>query len=306
MPKQPVTFADYLSEAFHASYVFKGLGAVPVNKVGLAGMGILGCAFPGFWFVGAAAEVGYLWLLSTDERFQKYVRSKRNAVIETDKSMKMNAMISNLDPESVRRLNNMNANLAEVTRLMDMDSDGSTNFARESKLQNLNQLSVLFLRLLYSKRVISDSLQRTDVERIKREIKDISRQLEAPNLGEALARSLSGNLAIQERRLENIKKAEENLQVVNMELQRIENQLQLIREEVAINRSPEALTSSIDLISSTMNEAEDFMSRYSHLFSNINEGSAPSPVVGNPAATTSDSDSNSPPPPRRPTSEGQS
>lgn len=276
MARAPLSFLDYLSAAFNAAPIVRGLGAVPFNKLAVIGAGILGLANPGFWFVGAALEMGYLWMLSTDPRFQKWVQSMRMNVIQHDRAEKLGEMVNNLDETSVKRLNTLNANLHEIGKLMDLDADPSVSFMRDSKLQQLNQLSELFLRLLISRRVMSESLQRTDVGKLKREVKDIQRQLETPNLGEALQRSLRGNLQIQERRLENIKKAEENLQVVEMELQRIENQAQLIREEVAINRSPEGLSKSVDLITTTMEEAQAWMNNNADIFARIGEAGTPS------------------------------
>jgi len=299
MAKPALTFLDYLAAAFHASPPIPGMGAVPVNKLALFAGFMLGFVNPGFWFIGAALEMVYLWMLSTDPRFQKYVQSLRINVVKQEQSEKLNFMMSQLDESSNRRLQGLNSNLGEIQRLMDLDDSTTSDFMKESKQQNLNQLSVLFLKLLFTKRVINESLQRTDLDKLKKEIKELTRQLESPNLSEAYTRSLKGNLEIQERRLENIKRAEENLQVVDMELQRIENQVQLIREEMAINRSPEAISSGIDRISSTMAEAEAFMNSHSEFFNRFSEstGTSPVPAAESAAATP-------PPPPAQPTTQG--
>ncbi len=305
MPQEPLGYLDYLSEAFHASPPVKGMGPVPVNKVFLAGAFILGFANPGFWALAAALEIIYLYFLSTHPAFQKYVQAKRMKIVDASRAEKINSMILSLDPASKKRLNALNANLNEITRLMNIDSDSATSFLRETKQRTLQQLSDVFLRMMFSKRVINDSLQNTDVDKIKREAKEIEMQLQKPGINEALARSHKANLEIQVRRITNIEKANENLDLVEAELKRIENQVHLIREEVAINRSPEALSSTLDRIGNTLTETEDWMNRHSDFFSKV-AGSGeelPIPLPTPSVQFDSSDDSGTEPPPQTPVSQ---
>ena len=297
MAQEPLGYLDYLGEAFQAAPVVKGMGTVPVNKVFLAGAFILGFANPGFWALAAALEILYLYFLSTHPAFQKYVQARRLKIVDASRAEKINSMILSLDSASKKRLNQLNANLSEITRLMNIDSDSASSFMRETKQRTLQQLSDLFLRMMFSKRVINDSLQNTDADKIKREAKDLAIQIQGPGVSEALGRSLRANLDIQERRIENIKKAEENLALVEAELKRIENQVQLIREEVAINRSPEALSSTLDRIGNTLSETEAWMNTHSDFFSKV-AGSGdelPVPIPAMPSETESNDSSGSPP-----------
>jgi len=269
MARTPLGFWDYLSEAFHLRYPLPGLGALPVNKMGLAGAIALGLLNPGFWFLGAGMEVCYLWMLSTDPRFQKYIQSKRLNLIEQDKAIRINEMVRTLDKPSVARLEALNANLAQISRLMDMNSDGTMQFIRETKEKTLGQLPVLFLKLLVTRRMICESLERTDAAAIRRELRDLEKQLAGSGLSEALEKSVRGNIEIRQKRLENIGRAQENLKLVEMELNRIENQVQLIREETALNRTPEALSAGIDRISLTLGETEQWVDSHAEFLNRI-------------------------------------
>jgi len=271
MAKPSLTFMDYLSEAFSVEWNFSILGKLPVNKLALAGVGILGFMNPGFWFVGAALEIGFLWMTSTDSRFQHWVLANKMNVVEQSKSERMQAMVATLDRESTKRLERLNLNMSEINRLMDLSTDGAEQFVKQSKQQTLSQLPLLFLRLLVTRRLICQSLERTDVDKLKAEIKDLTHQLEAPDLGEALTKSVKGTIEIQQRRLENIRRAQDNLRLVEMELNRIENQAQLIREEIALDRSPEAITAGIDRINSTLGETEQWMDKHSEFFSKLSD-----------------------------------
>lgn len=270
MAKPPLSFLDYLSEAFHESPPIPGMGKMPVNKLACFGAVMLGFVNPGFWFAGAALEMGYLYMLSTDTKYQKVIQSRRINVVPIDKTAKINAMIMSLDKESADRLDQINLNLSEVKRLMDMDStSGAGDFMKESKQQTLEQLPILFLKLLVAKNLSLESLKRTNHDRLVKQSQDLKKQFESPDLSEALSRSIRGTLDILEKRLENLGKAKENLQLIEMELNRIENQMQLVREEVALNRTPEGISSSIDRINLTLNETEEWISTHSEFLSRI-------------------------------------
>lgn len=282
MTKPPIGFWEYISEAFHLRYPIPGLGALPFNKMAVAASAVLGLLNPGFWFLGAGLELGYLWMLSTDPRFQKYIQSRRMNLIEQDKSVRINEMIRSLEKPSVARLEALNRNLAKINELMDINSEGAMQFVRETQQKTLSQLPVMFVKLLFTQRLISESLEHTDAGKLKREIRDLEKQLAAGDIGEALMKSLRGNIEIKQKRLENIGRAEENNQLVEMELNRIENQVQLIREEIALNRSPEAISAGIDRINSTLGETEAWVNTHSDFLNRIGGGDQLLPI-GEPA-----------------------
>lgn len=269
MSKAPLGFWEYLSEAFNLRYPIPGMGALPLNKMGVAGSFALGLLNPGFWFLGAGLEVCYLWMLSTDRRFQNYIQSRRMNLIEQDKAVRVNEMVRTLDKASVTRLEALNANLAQINRLMDFNSDGAMQFVRETKQKTLGQLPVMFLKLLFTQRLIRESLAHTDADKLKREVRDLEKQLKVPEISEALQKSVRGNIEINQKRLENIGRAQENNKLVEMELNRIENQVQLIREEIALDRSPEALSAGIDRINSTLGETEAWVSTHSDFLNRL-------------------------------------
>lgn len=303
MAKPPIGFWEYIAEAFHLRYPVPGMGALPLNKMGVVGSIALGLLNPGFWFLGAGLELGYLWMLSTDPRFQKYIQSRRMNLIEQDKSLRINEMVRSLDKVSVTRLEALNRNLAKINELMDINSDGAVQFVRETQQKTLSQLPVMFVKLLFTRRLISESLEHTDAGKLKREIRDLEKQLAAGDIGEALMKSLRGNIEIKQKRLENIGRAEENNQLVEMELNRIENQVQLIREEIALNRTPEAISAGIDRINSTLGETEAWVNTHSDFLNRIGSsdqllpGEEPSylPPLQEPAPA--EEETQAPPPP---------
>jgi len=262
-PKRKPGFSDYLAEAFNAGLHIKGMGEIPVNKMFILGVFILGFSNPGFWFLGIALEFIYLWFLSTNPRFQNYVFAKQLEEVKESRSLKMNELIASLTPENHSRLKRLNSNLAEINKLMRWNIDESAGFMNQSRQQTLNQLPSIFLKLLKTKQLIEESLQRTKAGDISSEIKKLEKQLQAPNVSPAIEKSLKSNIEIHRKRIDNLSIANENQTLVELELQRIENQLHQVREEIALDGSPEGLSSSIDRVNSALGETQDWINNHS-------------------------------------------
>jgi len=228
-PKHKPGFSDYLAEAFNAGLQIKGMGEIPVNKLFILASFILGLSNPGFWFLGVALEFVYLWFLSTNPRFQNYVVGKQLSEVKESRSQKMNELIASLTPDNHSRLKRLNANIAEINKLMRWNVDEGANFMNQGRQQTLNQLPSIFLKLLKTRQLIEDSLQRTKANDISNEIKKLEKQMHNSDVSPAIEKSLRGNIEIHRKRLDNLSSAKENEMLVEMELQRIENQLHLVR-----------------------------------------------------------------------------
>lgn len=262
-PNNKPGYSDYLSEAFNAGLVIKGMGEIPVNKLFILGSFLLGFGNPGFWFLGMALEFIYLWYLAGNPRFQKYVQGKQLAQIKESRSQKMSELVASLSPDNHSRLKRLNASLAEINKLMNWNIDEGAGFLNQSRQQTLNHLPSIFLKLLKTRQLIEESLHRTKANDINTEIRKLEQQLKSIEATSALAKSLQGNIEIHKKRLDNLSVAKENEMLVEMELQRIESQLQLVREEIALDSSPEGLSANIDKINSTLGETQDWINSHS-------------------------------------------
>ncbi len=275
-PQRKPGYSDYLSEAFNAGLVIKGMGEIPVNKLFILGSFILGFSNPGFWFLGLALEFVYLWFLSSNPRFQKFVQGKQLFQVQQSRASKMNELIASLNPENHSRLKRLNASLSEINKLMNWNTDEGTGFMNQSRQQTLNQLPSIFLKLLKTKQLIEESLHRTKANEINSEIRKLEQQMKA-EVSPALAKSLQGNIEIHKRRLDNLSVAKENEMLVEMELQRIENQMQLVREEIALDSSPEGFSANIDKINNTLGETQDWINTHSDFLRKLSGPSIDSP-----------------------------
>ena len=94
------TYGDFVKEAFGWRTRIPGLGRMPLNQLFLAATAVLGLANPGFWFLGAAAELGYLVLKSTSPRFQALVRAEKLMADRETYSERVQKAVSRLTAES--------------------------------------------------------------------------------------------------------------------------------------------------------------------------------------------------------------
>lgn len=254
-----LSFWDYLREAFYRRVPVPGMGNLPVNLMALAAVAVLGMGNPGFWLLGAAAELTYLVGVAGSSRFQKLVQGERLLAAQRSWEGQLAGAVERLAEESrgrYRRLLGQCRRILGISASLDADSLGNL---RDLRSRSLNQLLAIFLRLLTSREVIVANLQHLDPKELEADIARLQEQFAEAGDHAPLARSLQGTLDIQRKRLENLGKARASLSVIDAELARIEQQVELIREESALSRSPGLLSERLDAVTSTMSETSRFL-----------------------------------------------
>jgi hypothetical protein len=244
-------FFDYITAAFNARPF--GMFVAP-NWVGLGAFGLLGFMEPGFWVLGAGLELGYLFLLATNERFQRLVSAGSVVEATADWNKRIQGLLVRLDAAD-RRLYDL---LAQRCRsIIDLQLQGASPATvpggLESQADGLGRLSWMFLRLLVARRSIRHVIGESgDAGDLRRRQATLERQQADESLGEELRRSLSGQLDILKQRLLQRTDAERKLAYIDAELERIQQQVELIREQAALSTDPELLTQRIDEITATL------------------------------------------------------
>jgi hypothetical protein len=261
-------FLDYVKAAFRRKVPVPGLGAMPLNPLALGVFAVLGIANPGFWLLGLAAELGYLFALSSSPRFQKLVDAERLVDAQSGWEDRVHLEVGKLTDESRRRYEQV---LAQCRRILGISEtlDGSgLGGVRGLRSSSLNQLLMIFLRLLRSRELIGENLQGVDRKDIQAEAQRIESRLGQVDRAKdaALARSLEGTLEIQKRRLANLDRARTSLAVIDAELARIEHHVELIREESAVSGKPEVLSDRLDAVTSAMGETTRWMADNAEFF----------------------------------------
>jgi len=297
MAGKSLSYWDYVKAAFHRQMPVTLLGGMPANKMALAAFAVLGIANPGFWFLGAAAEVAYLGLLSSSSRFQRLVRGERLAERAHDRDDRVQAAFQKLGRHSQTRYRNLVSECRQILGLA--VPEGGSDMLRGLRTGRLNELLWLFMRLLTSREQILNTQARVKRADLEENIASLRKRAEAAESKGALARSLWATLSIQVKRLENLENAAQNLAVVDAELERIEHQVRLLREESAVSAGPEVLSSRLDAISSSLTETSQWMDEHADLFGSEEPSEALSGTLPTLPATSLDEPPPPPPPPPR-------
>lgn len=267
MAGEALTYWDFVKAAFYRRVRLPLLGAMPVNQMALAAIGLLGFVNPGFWFLGAALELAYLGALSSSERFQKLVEGERLVARQRGWEASVQRAFAQLPPTAQLRYQ---ALLGRCARILGITtSAGQTGMLSGLRAGTLNQLLWLFLRLLSSRELILTTLAQVDEGELGADVARLEQRLAGVGEGSPLARSLQATLEIQKKRLENLAAARVNLAVVEAELERIEQQVRLIEEESAVAGGPDVLSARLDAVSSTLLETSRWMDQHAEFFRSL-------------------------------------
>ncbi len=270
MAKAAHSFGTYLRNAFFRKAPVPGLGAMPLNQMVLGLLAVLGLASPGFWFLGIAAEIGYLTLMAGNPRFQHLVDAETRVGDQRGWYDKVERAVASLGADSRQRYTRLLSQCRRILGISASYDEVSLGTLKDLRGRSLNQMLWIFLRLLRSREVIAENLENLDRGELEVKIAELEGELEkAEGKPSALVRSLGGSLDIIRKRLENLDRAQESLQVIDAELQRIEGQAELLREEAAVSGNPELLSSRLDAVTSTMDETSRWMDAQSDLFSTL-------------------------------------
>ncbi len=261
-------FWDYVKAAFLRRARLPGLGHMPLNLTGLAGIALLGLWNPGFWLLGIAIEVAYLVLKASSPRFQKLIQGEALLMQQKGGEQKVQQVIQSLSPPSMERYRR----LLEQCRLIPGLQQGSTDPTStlgDLRGGSLNQLLWLFIRLLSSRELMVATLTQVNPASLEGDVAKLKERLAQADPESPLGRSLKATLDIQSKRLENLAKAKGSLEVVESELDRIEQQVRLIREESAVSGGPEFISARLDQVSATLSETSQWMDQHAEFFSSL-------------------------------------
>lgn len=270
MAARDPSFWELVLEAFHRRPAVKGLGPVPWNKVALAATAILGFGNPGFWLLGIAGELAYLYLSATNDRFRSLVRAKRLEGERTTTEQQIETWLAELSPGGRRRFEALTANCRQVQKVYETLRPGGLSVIDEQRWRGLDQLLWLFLRLSVSLELLERQMGSVDPAGLQQEVDALRAEIAAlAPASEALRKSKQSLLELKVRRLENLGRAGEARQILASELQRVEQQVELLREEAAMSRNAESLSARIDSVAGTLSENDSWMRQHEEFLSDL-------------------------------------
>ena len=279
-----LSFWDYIRSAFNA----RPIGMfVPPNWIGLGAFAFLGVLNPGFWLLGAGLELAYLYILSTNPRFQNVVNGSQLLESRRLWQSKLHSLTASLTPPDQDRFRNLESRCQSILA-QQQSSDPSVQL--ETQSEGLGRLLWMYLRLLLMRQSIYKILR--DAASPLRQggelLDDRKHRLEAllkdPSITEELRRSYAGQIEILQQRLQGQKEARDKLAFLDAELMRIEQQVELIREQAVISTDPAAVSQRIDSIAATLGNTNQWIREQQQVYGNVEDLLAEPPAIPIPTA----------------------
>jgi len=255
------SFWDYLREAFNA----RPIGMfIPPNWVGLALFGLLGVSQnPGWLAIGAGVELGYLALVATHPRFQRFVAGKVSLDASGDSVRRADALLNVLTDSDKRRYAALRERCLSVLEQQFHDDTSAPGY--ESQSEGLGRLTWMYLRLLATRqeilRVVREPARPGQPpplpgapasQKLDERLAELRQRLADPSLRDELRHSLSSQVELLEQRVARRSEADQKLAFLDAELTRIEDQVELIREQAVLSTDPEVFSHRIDEIGATL------------------------------------------------------
>lgn len=261
-------FSDYLKAAFSARPI--GM-AVPPNWVAVGVFALLGVLNPGFWILGAGLEMGYLYALATNPRFQRTVAGAFLLQDQRQWQSKMESMIGTLSTGDRFRYRDMER---RCRMILDQQKTGNSPSALAAQGEGLGRLLWVFLRLLLMRQAVNRVLnEATDPAResIEDRMAELQEQLKDPALDADLRKSVTGQLDILQQRIEKRKEARTKLAFLDSELTRIEQQAELIREQSVLTTDPDVVSQRVDQIAATLGGTAQWIQQQQKIYGQVED-----------------------------------
>jgi len=254
---------DYIREAFNA----RPIGMFfPPNWAMLAGFGLAGAVHdPGWLFLGAGVELGYLLLLGTNQRFQRFVAGKMSAGGSDEAQHRLRGLYAALPDADRRRYDALSQRCAAILQQQFQNDTGAPGY--QSQSDSLSRLAWMYLRLLVTRQAIQRVIREgssirspgdpapvpgVSGQKLEQRLADLKRRPADESVSDDLRRSLQGQAELLEQRVARRSEADGKLAFLEAELTRIEEQVELIREQAVLSTDPERLSQRIDEISATL------------------------------------------------------
>lgn len=228
---------------------------IPANWFMLAAFGLMGAFLsPGFWVLGAGAEVAYLLGLSRNQRFRNAVDA--GAYRDDPADQRYRALQQQLAPLDRKRQEQIEGRAREI-----MDTLGQSPLMA-THVDSLEQLVWLHLRLLAARQAIGRVVEtaRREAVGLSDQERSIQRRMESAELSAELRRSLEQQQGVIDARQAGHAEAQRRAEHVDAELNRIDQQIALIREQALLATDEERIGASLDALAASFNEASKWLS----------------------------------------------
>ncbi len=259
---------DYVRAAFSARPI--GMW-VPPNWVGLGAFALLGFVNPGFWIMGAGVELGYLYVLASNGRFQRIVDGQQALKAQGEWRARQESSVNSLSRADQIRYREMERRCKSI---LEQQFRGEASTAMKAESEGLARLLWVFLRLLLTRQAIIRLLNETSGgtdDTLEDRIAELTESSKKPGLSDELRKSMAGQLEILQQRMEKRKEAREKIAFLDSELSRIEEQAELIREQTVLTTDPETVSQRVDQIAATLGGTSQWIREQQQIYGQVED-----------------------------------
>jgi len=211
-----------------------------------------------------ALELGYLGFLGTNQRFLNVLRgrslAKERARAEDESHRKLLGLLEFLSADDRQRFDRLRDRCVEFDQLRDRLAEGKDNsIVTQLRTDSLQKMLWLFLRLLHHKSAIDHFLDKTDEDRLHKQLESAAADLakaREDKRSERLVDSLTEQHAAIQERLQNYSGAVDSRDLLLAELGKTEQKIEHMNEVGMTSRAKTNLSSQIDGIAESMASSE--------------------------------------------------
>lgn len=223
----------------------------------------------------AAAEVAWLGLVGTHPRFQQFVdineQRKYRANDAKNAEVRMKRMISSLPRGAQKRFDDLMERCNELRTIARQyqeahgTSDSPESFV-DLRLEGLDRLLWLFLKLLYTENSLNRFFETTTMDEIEREIKQVSNRLQREQdrpenkQRQRIIATLKDSLQTCKQRQKNFQQARDSYELVKAEQKRLEHKIRSIAETGISKGDPSLLSHEVDSVTGSIHDTEKTLS----------------------------------------------
>ncbi|MEQ9411862.1 MAG: hypothetical protein RIK87_29375 [Fuerstiella sp.] len=248
------------------------------NLLGLAG-GVGFALLSGRPEVGltllTAAEVAWLGFVGTHPRFRQFIDIREQQALKANDSqtaeIRMRRMLSSLPRGAQQRFEKLKDRCDELRNISRQyqaaqGADLTDGSLAEVRLEGLDRLLWLFLKLLYTENSLNRFFETTTLDEIDREIKHVTERLKretsrpANQQRERIMATLKDSLQTCDLRRKNFEQARDSYELVKAEQKRLENKIRSLAEMGISKGDPGTLSSQVDDVAGSIQATEKTLS----------------------------------------------
>lgn len=249
-----VPASEYYRRAF-----WSGWNLLPL--IGLVGAGAV--LSTGFLFLAAAWELGWMYLIPNDPRFQRKIRAEFNREKEIQEEDEQETQLRRLPERDRTKFRDLEEITSRIERMVENCPD-TVKGMMEQGLSKLRYLLRNYFRMLVSLSNLREYLKTSDMSQIKGQVGRLEEELKDESMPEKLRKVKLSNLDVLNQRLSKVVKAQENQSVMEANLQTLEDTLKLIRDNIVSMDNPQGVSNQINSIVGELQQNEQFMADMEH------------------------------------------